>query len=163
MQLLADAVDTYEETALARWWEWESASDGRRQLTWSTGRRDLRALAGLGWEATDEEIADEDQEADIRLGLTAETWEWLRTTGRATELLDVAEHDDLDGARTWSRQQRHGWVEARPSRTGPPPEVVQPYGWRADAQALLSSARASSRSQNPATGPDSAPSKGAHE
>ena len=48
MQLLADAVETYEESALARWWEWEAASDGRRQLTWSTGRRDLRALAGLG-------------------------------------------------------------------------------------------------------------------
>ena len=67
MQLLADAVETYEESALARWWEWEAASDGRRQLTWSTGRRDLRALAGLGREATDEEIAEEDREADVRL------------------------------------------------------------------------------------------------
>ena len=37
MQLLGDAVDTYEESAMARWWEWEAASDGRRQLTWSTG------------------------------------------------------------------------------------------------------------------------------
>ena len=37
MQLLAEAVDTYEEAALARWWEWEQASEGRRQLTWSTG------------------------------------------------------------------------------------------------------------------------------
>jgi len=37
MQLLADAVETYEETAMARWWEWEKASEGRRQLTWSTG------------------------------------------------------------------------------------------------------------------------------
>jgi hypothetical protein len=66
MQLLADAVETYEESAMARWWEWEAASDGRRQLTWSTGRRDLRALAGLGREVTDEEIAEEDQEADRR-------------------------------------------------------------------------------------------------
>jgi hypothetical protein len=59
MQLLADAVDTYEESAIARWWEWEQASEGRRQLTWSTGRRDLRKLAGLGAESTDEEIATE--------------------------------------------------------------------------------------------------------
>jgi hypothetical protein len=53
VQLLGEAADTYEAGAMARWWEWESASDGRRQLTWSTGRRDLRALAGLGHEATD--------------------------------------------------------------------------------------------------------------
>ena len=32
MQLLADAVATYEESSLARWWEWEQASEGRRQL-----------------------------------------------------------------------------------------------------------------------------------
>ncbi|HEY2194723.1 MAG TPA: hypothetical protein VGH76_20825 [Actinomycetospora sp.] len=73
MQLLVDAVETYEESALARWWEWESASDGRRQLTWSTGRRDLRAMAGLGREATDEEIAEDDQDANIRLVLPSDT------------------------------------------------------------------------------------------
>ncbi len=33
MQLLGEAVDTYEVDALARWWEWERASEGRRQLT----------------------------------------------------------------------------------------------------------------------------------
>jgi len=57
MPLLAGAVDTYEETAMARWWEWEQAGEGRRQLTWSTGSRDLRRLAGLGAEATDEDVA----------------------------------------------------------------------------------------------------------
>lgn len=61
MQLLADAVETYEESALGRWWECEAASDGRRQLTWSTGGRDLRALAGLSREAIDAEIAEEDK------------------------------------------------------------------------------------------------------
>ena len=124
MQLLGEAVDTYEETAMARWWEWETASDGRRQLTWSTGRRDLRALAGLGQEATDEEIAEEDQEADVRLGLTADTWTRLRAAGRATDLLDVTEHGGLDDARIWLRQQGHAWVEARPSPTGPPPGAL---------------------------------------
>ncbi len=38
MQLLADAVDTYRVEDLARWWEWESARQGRLQLTWSRGR-----------------------------------------------------------------------------------------------------------------------------
>ena len=75
MQLLADAVDTYEESALARWWEWEQASEGRRQLTWSTGRRDLRKLAGLGTEATDDDIASEDLDADTRLALPVDTWD----------------------------------------------------------------------------------------
>lgn len=72
MQLLADAVETYEETAMARWWEWEAASDGRRQLTWSTGHRDLRDLAGLGREATDDEIAEQEQEADKKLAVPRE-------------------------------------------------------------------------------------------
>jgi hypothetical protein len=112
MQLLGEAADTYEAGAMARWWEWESASDGRRQLTWSTGRRDLRALAGLGREATDEEIAAEDQEADVRLGLAADGWDWLRQTQREPELLSVAEDGGLDAARVWL--QRHGleWTEA---------------------------------------------------
>jgi hypothetical protein len=42
MQLLADVVDTYEETAMARWWEWEKGSEGRRQLTWSSTPADAR-------------------------------------------------------------------------------------------------------------------------
>lgn len=45
------------ERDLARWWEWEEASKGRRQITWSRG---LRTLLGLDQEQTDEEIAAED-------------------------------------------------------------------------------------------------------
>lgn len=44
MQLLVDATDTYEAGDLSKWWEWEAASEGRRQLTWSGGRRSLRDL-----------------------------------------------------------------------------------------------------------------------
>ncbi|WP_433032450.1 hypothetical protein [Actinomycetospora sp. CA-053990] len=101
MQLLADAVDTYEATVMARWWEWEEASDGRRQLTWSRGQRDLRALAGLGDEATDEEIADEDQDAEGRLGLSSDTWFLLSTQGREVDLLEVAERRGLPAACRW--------------------------------------------------------------
>ncbi|GLZ49224.1 hypothetical protein Acsp06_54090 [Actinomycetospora sp. NBRC 106375] len=57
MQLLADAVDTYEKAALARCWEWEQASERRRQLTWSTGAQDLRRPAELAAEASDEDVA----------------------------------------------------------------------------------------------------------
>ena len=48
MQLLADAVDTYEESAMARWWEWEQASEGRRRLTWSTGSGTCAPLLSSG-------------------------------------------------------------------------------------------------------------------
>ncbi|GAA4881457.1 hypothetical protein [Actinomycetospora straminea] len=113
MQLLADAVDTYEAAAMARWWEWEAASDGRRQLTWSTGRRDLRTFAGLGREATDEEIAAEDEEADVRLALAADAWNWLRRTHRETELLTVAEAGGLEAACTWLRRHGLAWTEGR--------------------------------------------------
>ena len=44
MQLHANAVETYEVGNLARWWEWEAPSEGRRQLTWSGRARDLRNL-----------------------------------------------------------------------------------------------------------------------
>jgi hypothetical protein len=120
MQLLADAVETYEESAIARWWEWESASDGRRQLTWSTGRRDLRALAGLGREATDEEIVEEDQDADTRLTITSEAWAWLADVGRSCALLAAGEAHGLDGARAWLRQHGMSWSEAEspPRRPG---------------------------------------------
>lgn len=83
MQLLADAVDTYEESTMARWWEWEAATEGRRQLTWSTGRRDLRKLARLGAEATDEDIAAEELDADNRLALSADAWECMHRPTRS--------------------------------------------------------------------------------
>lgn len=112
MRLLADPVDTYEAIAMARWWEWEEASDGRRQLTWSRGQRDLRALAGLGQEATDEEIADEDQEADVRLALTASSWDWIRQERKEIELLEASERDGLGGARGWLLQRGLSWTDS---------------------------------------------------
>lgn len=116
MQLLGEAVDTYEAGAMARWWEWEAASDGRRQLTWSTGRRDLRAFAGLSREATDEEIAAEDQDADVRIALTAEGWARLRRTHEEPELLDVAERGGLAAAKDWLTSLSLCWVEVAAPR-----------------------------------------------
>ena len=128
MQLLADAVETYEETAIARWWEWEAASDGRRQLTWSTGRRDLRALAGLGREATDEEIAEEDREADIRLTVSTEAWGWLSDSGRACALLAATETGGLEAAVTWLHARDLPWSWQRTHRPG---EGDRQRGWPA--------------------------------
>lgn len=69
MQLLADAVETYRVEDLARWWEWEAASQRRQQLTWSKGRHDLRKLAGMRQERSDEELAEDDLGEDVRLGI----------------------------------------------------------------------------------------------
>lgn len=70
MQLLADAVETYRVEDVARWWEWEVAAEGRRQLEWSRGARSLRALAGLGTNRTDQEVAEDDTlDGEERLGL----------------------------------------------------------------------------------------------
>ncbi|MHC1561998.1 hypothetical protein ACR9E3_23805 [Actinomycetospora sp. C-140] len=114
MQLLAEAVETYEATAMARWWEWEEASDGRRQLTWSRGNRDLRVVARLEQEATDEEIAEEDQEAEGRLGLPADTWDWLSAGSREVDLLEVAERGGLAGARRWLDEHDLRYIEQSP-------------------------------------------------
>ncbi|MEJ2863065.1 hypothetical protein [Actinomycetospora flava] len=114
MQLLADAVDTYEATATTRWWEWQEASDGRRQLTWSRGCRDLRGFAELEEEATDQEIAEEDQEAEGHLGLPKDTWDWLTASRREVDLLEVAERGGLADARRWLEQHDLRCVEQGP-------------------------------------------------
>ena len=113
MQLLADAVETYEKSALARWWEWEQASEGRRQLTWSTGARDLRKLAGLGAEDTDEDIVAEDLDSEIRLGLSADAWECVERAQLGPELLAVAENGGLDAARNWLSVRGLVWSEGQ--------------------------------------------------
>ncbi|MCD2188260.1 protein rep [Actinomycetospora soli] len=136
MQLLGDTVETYEAGDMARWWEWETASDGRRQLTWSTGRRDLRTLAGLGHEATDEEIAAEDQDADERIAIPREAWEEVIRARKENDLLAAAERDGLDGARRWLSARGLAWTVAKPG-DGPPRRELQPYGWRDDARAVL--------------------------
>ena len=123
MQVLGDALDAYEEPHGAL------VGVGGRQRrpppAHLVHRRETCAiLTGLGREASDEEIAEEDQEADVRIALPVDTWTRLRAAGRATDLLDVTEHGGLDDARIWLRQQGHAWVEARPSPTGPPPGAL---------------------------------------
>lgn len=108
MQLLADAVDTYKESTVARWWEWESGSEGRRQLTWSRGARDLRALARIGECSTDEEIAQEDVGADRRMLLSPETWDSL-CSRNACRLLDVVERGGLSAAQAWMIYRGLAW------------------------------------------------------
>jgi hypothetical protein len=119
MQLLADAVETYRVEDLARWWTWEYAAEGRRQLTWSTGRRSLRSFAGLDAEQSDEQVADETLDGEQRLGLPDETARWLRTNKQYPALLDTAERDGVDGARRWIAGRDLDWNDNPPGTTTP--------------------------------------------
>lgn len=143
MQLLADAVDTYKADDLARWWEWEEASQGRKQLTWSGGRRNLRELAGLGEEVTDEEIVEEELPADDRVGIDAESWGWVRVNEHETTLLDVTETEGIDGLCRWLDSHDLPWIisvpaELRPKRpdgTPLPRPSDRPPRWTDEARA----------------------------
>lgn len=109
--------DTYMDH-LARdgelWAEWEHASKGRKQLTWSRNDMNLRAFAQLGKEQTDEEIAAEDLAGDDLVGLPAETWGWIIAHEHATDLLDVTELAGLEGACDWLDARSLDWFRTSP-------------------------------------------------
>lgn len=112
-QLLADLVRDGEARDHALWREWETTSRGRRQLTWS---RDLRALAGMADEQTDEQIAGEDVEGEDVLVLDAVTWRAVRDEQGA--LLVAADRWGVAGARAWLRGRGLPWVEPLPGGRG---------------------------------------------
>lgn len=61
---------------LGKWREWVRGSEGRRQLTWSKG---LRELAGLrDAELTDQELVDAAPEGEAYFWLPVETWKAVR-------------------------------------------------------------------------------------
>ncbi|MGV3711967.1 protein rep [Pseudolysinimonas sp.] len=89
--ILDGAIGTGDADELALWHEWEAASKGKRQMTWSRGLRDLLGLAD---ELTDEQIADEElgDASDDRIELTADAWRALcRIPELAPLALDVLE------------------------------------------------------------------------
>lgn len=109
--ILRDGLATGLADDIETWWEWEAASHGRRQLTWSRGVRERFAL---GAEDTDEEIAERDVGGDDLIALPAETWSVVRD--QAEDLLSAAERDGLTGATAWLAVRGLLW-----SRVAPPP------------------------------------------
>jgi hypothetical protein len=97
-KLLTDGLRTGDADDLDLWGEWEQSSFGRRQLTWSLGDHDLRKIADLGAEQSDEEIADEDLAGEDTIALPHPTWEALLLGELTTDLLDVAEIAGVEGA-----------------------------------------------------------------
>lgn len=106
-QILADAMDGGAVDAdgvvsedMALWWEWEEASKGKRQLTWSPW---LRKALKLGVELTDEEIADDELAGDVVLELRDAQWKAVEP--RVEELLEAVEADeDMTLAFAWLRE-----------------------------------------------------------
>lgn len=63
-------------------------------------------LAGLGREATDEEIAAEDAAADERIAIPRDAWTAIVAARQEAALLASAEREGLDGARAWLTSRR---------------------------------------------------------
>lgn len=108
MQILRDVAESSEIPAdvdadVARdraiWHEYEQASRGRRQMTWSVGARDL---LGLGAEVDDETIAETETGTadDAVLVLDDDAWRSLLAlgSGHRTALLEAAERSTADAA-----------------------------------------------------------------
>lgn len=136
LALLRDAVDTYEVGDVTLWWEWERASHGRKQLTWSTGRSDLRRFAGLRVERTDAEVAADEAGGEDLLALPAETWETVSRVGAAPVLLDVAEAGGMVGACTWLDDHGLAWQTASPPPVRRRLDPLSPQA-RREARAVL--------------------------
>jgi len=84
--VLAHLTEHGDAEDLAVWREWETASKGRRQLTWSQG---IRAMAGLAeQERSDEEVAEDDLGVDDLLVLDRDTWHAVAPV--QIDLLDAA-------------------------------------------------------------------------
>ena len=114
-QVLADFCETGNADDFDIWAEYEQASHGMKQLTWSKG---LRAWARLSEkEQTDEEIAEEDHGSEDLLALPSETWHAIRA--RAEAFLIAAEAGGLEGAERWL--QERGLQYARVAAPGLPP------------------------------------------
>lgn len=90
---------------LALWREWVRGSEGRRQITWSNG---LRELAGLAADAqTDEEIANEDAGGELLFVLPSRTWHAVRD--QPWLVLELLEHDGPAAVADYLHSRRLGF------------------------------------------------------
>ncbi len=82
------------------WKEFEQASKGRRQITWSHG---LREMLGMTTEKTDEDIASEElgSSDDDLVHITKDGWRKVcATPDLIPEILNTAERSGLAGLRS---------------------------------------------------------------
>lgn len=110
--IFADVMDDGCAESLDLWHEYEDASQGRRQLTWSRG---LRELLKLGEESSDEDVAATDGEGVEVLRLPRDTWLRVRDEADLYHGVLEAAEDDLSGDRLRAYLRQHGliWVPPR--------------------------------------------------
>jgi Replication protein len=113
-KILTDGLRTGDADDLDLWAEWEQASFGRRQLTWSLGVHDLRKLADLDLEESDEDVAAEDLQGEDVIALTGEIWDALVRSGTTCDLLDMAEIEGYAGAVSWLETRGLAWFFVSP-------------------------------------------------
>lgn len=91
-ELLGAVVEQGDADALDLWHEWERASKGRRQLTWSRG---LRALLALEVEKTDQQLVDDaDLTGTEEASIGKRGWKWIaKNPQRVCDLLEAVEAD----------------------------------------------------------------------
>lgn len=94
-RLLEDVVRHGDADDLDTWHEWERASKGRRQLTWSKG---LRSQLCPAPELTDLEAAEADQGGDVLLVLNDSRTAWKSLRWHHGTVLTLAESDDTGQA-----------------------------------------------------------------
>ncbi|MGP5032390.1 hypothetical protein ACTXJG_13270 [Glutamicibacter arilaitensis] len=107
-QILAD-LELGDAEDWAIWTEWLRNSKGRRQLTWSA---ELRELAGLLTEESDEEIAAEKvgSEDETILVLPIESWRELRRDShRVAHVLNLAEQSPHE-LEQWLNREGLIWI-----------------------------------------------------
>jgi hypothetical protein len=136
MQILRDAVtphtltlvkdgtnaETLDESARQLWEEYERASKGRRQLTWSRSLRELRRELTEGEsDKSDEEIAEEDLQGEDIAVLPRPSWDAI--AHRAIELKHATEDGGRQGCWDWLNEAGVEWYRPtgltthhRPSR-----------------------------------------------
>jgi hypothetical protein len=144
-ELLREAAEWGNADALDRWHEWEQATAGTRQLTWSVQtkqRPGIRELAGVRGERTDQEIADED--IGDPTAVVIPSAEWSRVCPERTGLLDAAEEGGVLAA--------VDWLDARGVAWEVPPHGYDDPCWRADVHVTRELLRRSARMLLPAGG-----------
>jgi hypothetical protein len=94
--ILADVVRYGEADDVGLWHEWEAASRGRRQVTWSQGLRDELHQEQ---ERSDDELAAETDRGGVEVArLSAGQLRELVDEGRLAQLLEVVENSDVEDA-----------------------------------------------------------------
>lgn len=112
-QLATAAFIDGDADAYEAWAIWTRVSRGRRQLTWS---KNLRELAGLSAERTDEEVAEDVIGDEDELILPAETWAVVKW--EQVHLLLAAEDGGTAAAIRWLDERGLDWIA--PPHHGPP-------------------------------------------